>query len=410
MKNICVCGIGKLGSCIAAAFSGAGIAVNGFDVNSEYVAAINAGNAPVQEPQLEEYISRAHERGFLSATTDPKAAVQHTQACIFVVPTPSLPNGRFDNRILLEAIETIAKIAPDPYLFIIASTVAPGSCVNEVLPLLQRYQRGELRLAYTPQFIALGTVIPNLLRPDFLLVGELNLHSGGLAERLWQSLSAAPVHRMSLTEAELAKLSVNCALTAKIGMANEIGMIAESLGCNPHRVLEAVGSDHRIGNAYFRYGFAVAGPCLPRDDACLQNTAASVRRKAHIAAAADRVNTEFLWALVQRCLAKQGSIGILGTAYKPGTPHTDRSPALRLKCYLEAKGRTVLTHDPQAAHSHTLEEVLQCETVVVMTDWPEYRELEIPATANLIDPAAVIRKNQRNERREAYVSANDIDH
>lgn len=407
MNRIAVVGLGKLGSCIAACFANAGVFVKGCDLDVEKTQAINEGKAPVDEPQLNDYLVRAHKYGTITATADINKVTADTQACIFVVPTPSLSNGRFDNSFIAKTLEAVAKTAPPDYLFIIASTVAPGSCDREFLPLLAKYHH--TNLSYTPQFIALGTVIPNLIRPDFLLVGESNEKSGINAAELWARLhpSGANAHVMSLTEAELAKLALNCALAAKIGLANEIGMLAESLGCDPHRVLGAVGSDHRIGRDYFRYGFAVAGPCLPRDGACLRHVALEVRRKAHLATAADQVNTELLWKIAHECASRPGRIGILGTAYKPGTPHTDRSASLSIARYLTGKGREVRTTDPAAPHTHSLDEALECEIIFVATDWPEYRNLKIPHTTYLIDPAHVI---QPVTEEENGIPANNLDY
>ena len=56
--DVSVIGIGKLGACTAAVYAGHGFNVIGFDVDAQKVAALNAGAAPVFEPQLADVINR----------------------------------------------------------------------------------------------------------------------------------------------------------------------------------------------------------------------------------------------------------------------------------------------------------------------------------------------------------------
>src|SRR5260221_12891303 len=71
---------------------------------------------------------------------------------------------------------------------------------------------------------------------------------------------------MSITSAELAKISVNSYITMKISFTNQLRMIAEQYAdTDIHKILEAIGSDSRIGNKYLRAGLSYGGPCFPRD-------------------------------------------------------------------------------------------------------------------------------------------------
>src|SRR4051812_3346217 len=94
ISSISVCGLGKLGSCIAATFASRGFPVIGVDIDPEKIKKVNAGLPPVEEPLLAETIAAG--KGRLSATADPAEAVQ-SDVSFFIPPSPSLPDGSFSN-------------------------------------------------------------------------------------------------------------------------------------------------------------------------------------------------------------------------------------------------------------------------------------------------------------------------
>src|SRR5438128_2673539 len=141
------------------------------------------------EPGLDETIRKAHPR--LSATTDAVEAVSKTEVTFIIVPTPSEGHGGFSLKYVLSAAETIGaalKHKTDFHLVILTSTVMPGATGNEILPALEKYSGKtcgrDFGLCYNPEFIALGSVIHDMLNPDFLLIGESDPHSGDLLASL----------------------------------------------------------------------------------------------------------------------------------------------------------------------------------------------------------------------------------
>src|SRR5665213_3997131 len=102
IKSVSVCGLGKLGACMAATFAARGFQVVGVDIDPEKVRKINAGLPPVEEPLLAEIIQAGQAR--LRATTDPKETVA-TDATFFIPPSPSLPDGSFSNEFLLKTMQ-----------------------------------------------------------------------------------------------------------------------------------------------------------------------------------------------------------------------------------------------------------------------------------------------------------------
>src|ERR1041385_4580227 len=101
IESISVCGLGKLGACMAATFAARGFRVVGVDIDPEKIRKLNAGEPPVDEPLLADTIKEGRER--LRATDDPAEAVA-TDASFFIPPSPSLPDGSFATEYLVNAM------------------------------------------------------------------------------------------------------------------------------------------------------------------------------------------------------------------------------------------------------------------------------------------------------------------
>ncbi len=136
--QISVVGLGKLGAPLAAVFASKGFSVVGVDLNREFVDAINAGRAPVDEPRLQDLIDANRER--LRATTEMGEAVLATDVTFVIVPTPSDSAGRFSNAAVLDAMRSIGaalRRKDDYHIVVITSTVMPGSTGSEIRQALE---------------------------------------------------------------------------------------------------------------------------------------------------------------------------------------------------------------------------------------------------------------------------------
>src|SRR5215468_7236908 len=298
IKTASVCGLGKLGSCIAATLAARGFEVVGVDIDAQKVSRINEGLAPLDEPLLAETIRAGHSQ--LRATLDPREAVS-TDVTFFIPPSPSLPDGSFSNEFLLKAMQPIAKAMKDAgkknHLFVCSSTTTTGAVDAVLIPMLERELDGicgrDFGVCYNPEFIALGDVVNGLLEPDLVLIGESDPQSGAALEQLYKryNRNSPLIARMSIISAELTKISLNSYITMKISFTNQLRMIAERFpNARIHDMLDALGADSRIGKKYLRAGLSYGGPCFPRDNRLLAYTAKQVGLEAPLAEASDRVN------------------------------------------------------------------------------------------------------------------------
>lgn len=398
--RVAVVGLGKLGAPLAAVLASKDNEVLGIDVNPDAVQLLNEGRAPVEEPGLQELLSASQAR--LSATTDLSAAAG-AEVSILLVPTPSNERGAFTNDYLLAALEEIGRALAEAdgyHVVVVSSTVMPGSCEIEVGPALERASGrrvGEtLGLCYSPEFIALGSVIRDMLEPDMVLIGESDPRAGDVLERLCAGVceNDPPFRRMSLVNAELTKIAVNTYVTMKISYANALADMCERLpDADVEIVTEALGLDTRIGRKYLQGAIAYGGPCFPRDNKAFAVLARDLGAEPLLAEATDAVNvaqTDRLARIVESRLQPGMSVGILGLAYKPDTGVVEESPGVALARLLGEAGYEVHVYDPVSTEaavraldglargSQSVADLLErSDVTVIATPWPEFAELPL---------------------------------
>lgn len=356
-KKISVLGLGKLGACYAAFYASKGYEVLGYDINKNTVRAINTGKAPVDEPDLGAYIKKS--RGRFSATDDISRLINETDITFLIVPTPSKKNGLFSLEAILKAAQAIGphlNKKRSRHTFVVVSTVLPGDSRTRIIPAFEqalvKKRGGALGYAYSPSLIALGSVLRNLEKPDVLLLGALDERSHREVETIYKNVyPPQDIERMTMEEAELAKISINSFITMRLSFANTLGLLSQAIPhTNVDTVTRAVGKDSRIGRKYFSAGLGFGGPCFPRDNKAFSAMARQFGVSAVQANATDSANTEVLKRTIAFITKKIGksrtAIGFAGASYKPGTANFEASQALAI---LQACARThkVLVFEPQ---------------------------------------------------------------
>ncbi len=343
-----------------AAFAAKGFSVTGLDLNPKYVDAINKGIAPVYEPKLQEYLNIG--RGNFRATQDYAELVRESEITFYIIPTPSKSDGSFSDDYLKDAVQKSAqelKRAAKPYhIFVITSTVSPGTINKSLIPLIEEFSKRKLNhgfgVAYNPEFIALGEVLHGFLNPDLLLIGESSKQVGDTLEEIYrQTLDNSPyVGRMSLVSAEITKISLNAYVTMKISFANTLSNICEKIPeANVDDITSALGADIRISPHYLKAGPPFSGPCFPRDSRAFAAFAKYFGVDAKLARATDEINDFQIAVITKKALRFAGAnkkVAILGLAFKPNTPVVEESPAIKIIAELLKNGVRVIAYDSLA--------------------------------------------------------------
>lgn len=413
-RRVSVIGLGKLGLPISACLAARGFNVWGVDTDARKVESVQQRQAVLYEPGLEAMLRNCGPR--LNATTDLALAVRETDLSMLIVPTPSEADGSFSLRYILPACRAIGQAIRNKttyHLVVITSTVMPGATggvIRENIEGASGMACGERwGLCYSPEFVALGSVIKDFLNPDFILIGQYDARSGDGLEAIYRKLhgNAVPASRLSLVNAELAKIAVNTFITTKITFANMLAGICQNLpGGNVDEVTQAIGLDSRIGHKYLKGAIGYGGPCFPRDNRAMAALAHEVQASAALAESVDRENRRNvagLATLVHRHLPRGGRVGILGLSYKPDTDVVEQSQGVLLARTLADEGVPVTVYDPAAMNnaralltdgvtyaSTGRECVVSSDVVVLVTPWTEFRRLDAEALYRNGSPRVLI--------------------
>ena len=398
--NISIIGLGKLGLCTAACFAAAGHNVYGYDLNEHFRNELRSHRNPIDETGLDELLQAAWPT--LHIVDCYEDAVNSSEMTLIIVPTPSLADGRFSNEFLIKVLEGLAPSLRQKtsfHIVDIVSTVMPGSCDTLFKSLLEQATGKrcgrDFGLVYNPEFIALGSVIRNFLHPDMVLIGASDERSGGMLRDLYASTckSSPVISLMSLINAEITKISLNCYVTMKISYANGLAAICEQVpGADVDVITAAVGADSRVGGKYLKGGLGFGGPCFPRDNIAFQAFAEEFGAEAVLGKAVVAVNNGIpgrLRAKIVAHCAPPARIALLGLSYKADTHIVEESHSLILARELLAADYRVALHDPKALeaarqmfgdrvelHSDVYGCTASASAIALLTDWPEYHHLD----------------------------------
>lgn len=362
-ERLSVVGLGKLGLCLAACFAEKGFDVLGVDIEEQVVEKVNQGRAPWFEPGLDELLAK-HGGKALQATTRHREAIERTDITFILVPTPSNPDGGFSNRFIEAALRSLGDALresdKDHHLFVISSTVMPGSTESVFIPLLEKHSGRKLNdgfsVCYDPDFVALGNVIKGFLRPDLVVIGESSPEAGARVEAIHRQMceNEPAISRMSIINAELAKVCLNAYITVKISFANSVANLCERIpGADVDAITRAIGMDRRISPYYFQGGLAFGGTCFPRDTKAYLTVADRYGVQAEIVHAVERVNQYQNHHLVEVVLheldkLENKTVAVLGLAFTSNTPVVVESPAIKLIGELLKYDIHVVAYDPLA--------------------------------------------------------------
>ena len=227
-----------------------------------------------------------------AGSTSLKEGLAFSDLCFILVST-TVGTDSYDYSALSGLLTEINAHAVSNKNFVICSTHSPEFIQNTAAPLLR--DCANATVSYNPPFIAQGEIFNGIRKPDMVLIGEGSPEAGELLESIYKRvcLNFPYIARMSVKSAEIAKLGLNCFLTAKIALANLIGDIAdETPGADKFAILNAIGKDQRIGSKYIRPGYGFGGPCFPRDNCALGNYALSKGLEPVIFRATDEANRQ----------------------------------------------------------------------------------------------------------------------
>jgi GDP-mannose 6-dehydrogenase len=351
---ISVFGLGYVGSVSAACFASLGHRVIGVDVNPAKVDMVESGRSPIIEASMSELVADGSRACRLHATTDSTAAVLESEVSFVCVGTPSLRNGKLD----LSHIEKVAreigaalKQKKSPHIFVLRSTVLPGTTELMVRPILEqasgRSTGTDFTVAYNPEFMREGSAVADFLQPPYTILGAQDPSHLEPLRELYKQIPGK-VYETTIGVAEMVKYLSNAFHAVKVTFANEVGTLCKHLGVDAQAVTEIFTSDTRlnISPAYLSPGFAFGGSCLPKDVRALTYKAKELDLKLPMLESLLPSNSEHVERAIEAVMrTNKRKIAQLGLSFKAGTDDLRESPQVQLVKRLLGEGYEVKVWD-----------------------------------------------------------------
>jgi GDP-mannose 6-dehydrogenase len=346
--RVSVFGLGYVGCVSAACLAQLGHRVIGVDRDEHKAREVCAGRAPFYEPGLGDLVRDNVASGRLSATVSTSDALRQTDIALVCVGTPSKKDGDLDlEQIRRVAADIATCLAKDPHPLVVAirSTVFPGTCEEIVRPEFAAIQN--VSVVSNPEFLREGCAVRDFMEPSLLVIGGDRTDGVDRVGALYASLPVTAC-RVALRTAEMIKYACNAFHAVKIGFANEIGTLCNELGVDGAEVMSTVCRDEKlnVSAAYLKPGFAFGGSCLPKDLRAIEFRARRLSVDLPMLQSVLPGNRRHLDRAIDRVLALDGKIGVIGLAFKENTDDLRESPVVTLLEQLIGKGREVRVWDP----------------------------------------------------------------
>ena len=409
--KVCVLGLWHLGSVTAACLASVGHDVTGLDSNSGIVEKLQKAEPPVSEPGLDDLIREGINADRLRFTTNAKIAISSAEVLWVTYDTPVDKNDQADVEFVFEEVLKLLSFLSIDTTVLVSSQLPVGSIKRFEDISAEKYPEKNIRFAYSPENLRLGKSLDVFLHPDRVIIGVRRQEDREILNRLLGSITDN-ILWMGVESAEMTKHAINAFLGMSITFINEIASICENIGADAHEVETGLKSETRIGPAaYLSPGAAFAGGTLARDIEFLKDIGSSNNLVNPLISAVRKSNDEHKKWIQRRLVAVLGDlkgkrIAVWGLTYKPGTNTLRRSLSVEMCNWLQEQGAEIAVHDPSKCElpDNWLGEVVRSKTplealegacaLVIATQWPEYREINVSDVENIVGQLAVFDSNR----------------
>ncbi len=385
------------------------IRVTVVDMNAERIAAWGTDELPVYEPGLLEVVRATRGRN-LFFSTDVDGAIAAADMVFISVNTPTKTYGigagrAADLKHVEKCARQIARVATGDKIIVEKSTLPVRTAESIKRILYASGSPARFQVLSNPEFLAEGTAMEDLERPDRVLIGGDPTPAGRAAVQVLADIYARWVPReriltTNLWSSELSKLAANAFLAQRISSINSISALCEATGADVDEVAHAIGRDARIGPRFLKASVGFGGSCFQKD---ILNLAYLCEHFGLPEVAAywesvvrmndyqkRRFSRRIVHALFNTVADKR--IAILGFAFKKDTNDTRESPAIYVCRDLLEEGARLAVFDPKVApaqvradlgidaastrvsfHADPYSAAAGAHAVVLLTEWDVFR-------------------------------------
>jgi UDPglucose 6-dehydrogenase len=411
--RIAVIGTGYVGLTTGACFAHIGHDVVCADIDIDKVTRLQRGEIPFLETGLDNLVREGVDGGRLSFVVGAAAAAADCEFAYLCVPTPQAPDGSADLSYIEAVAREIGPVLPTESIVVNKSTVPVGSTrvVERVLG------RGDVAVVSNPEFLREGSAIHDFLNPDRIVIGAEDQAAAVRVSSLYLGITA-PVIVTDPASAETNKYAANAFLATKISFINAVAAVCEAVGADIKDVALGMGYDSRIGHEFLKPGPGWGGSCFPKDTRALVRIAEDAGYDFNLLQGVVVVNDEQFDRVAQKVIELAGGsvdgkrIAVWGLTFKARTDDLRESPSLEILRRLAAQGAIIRGFDPSLPGPLEGLEVVDdpyaavegAEVLAVLTEWDEFRWLDLDKVAglmtalnvvdarNLLDRSALVRR------------------
>jgi UDPglucose 6-dehydrogenase len=408
--NIAIIGAGYVGLVTGGGLASLGHRVRIGEANADRVELLRSGGVPIYEQGLPDLLSRAGQRGLLSFHTSNKEAVADAEFVFLALPTPEGDDGRADLKYVHAVIDELANEVDEDALFVVKSTVPPGTVASLRKRLADR--GSPARIVSHPEFLREGNAVEDFLEPDRIVVGAWEDADARAVADLYRSLHA-PVVMTDPTSAEMIKYASNAYLATRLTFVNTLANVCEAVGADIIDVVQGLGKDHRVGPHFLQPGPGYGGSCFPKDTSALIAVAEDAGYDFELLRAVIEADEEQRRRVADKVRQAAGGglrgrrVAMWGVAFKAGTDDVRESPAVRIAALLQADGAEVVAYDPEASTDlltmadDPVAATKDADVLLIATEWPEFLTVDMAEIAqamrghrvvdarNILDPKKV---------------------
>jgi UDPglucose 6-dehydrogenase len=409
--NLCIIGSGYVGLVSGACFAEVGHNVFCVDNDQRKVDALRAGRIPIYEPGLEDLVLRNVAAHRLHFTNSIGEGVDPSEVIFIAVPTPPQPDGSVD----LSFIEKVAReisgvLKKDQYRVIVDKSTVPVKTGEKVGDTIKRYNKtgAEFDVVSNPEFLREGCAVPDLMKPDRIVIGGNSDRALALMKKVYEPFNA-PILVTDINSAELIKHAANSFLALKISYINAVSAICEASGADVEKVADGIGMDRRIGRNFLNAGLGYGGSCFPKDIAAFIAISDELGVPFTLLKEVQRINAaqkeRFLKSVREaHWVLREKRIAVWGLTFKPDTDDVRCSVAIDLVNDLVREGAQVTAYDPKGMEkvrefkllpdsvklaASPLEAVDGAEALILATEWKEFLNIDLTEVKNRMHTALV---------------------
>lgn len=402
-KTIGVLGLWHLGCVYATSLAAKGFEVVGFDFEKQVVNNLKRNIPPIFEPNLEETLKKFNNKTLHFTTSEKDLEKKDYIFITYDIPVDN--NDVVQMEIIDKAFAMLLEHVSTQTVIVISSQVPIGTS-RKLVNLLKKSNIENPKVIYFPENLRLGQAFASFLTPERIVLGSDSTEALNNFKKDF-SFFNCPFITMSLESAEMVKHALNCYLATCISFSSELSDLAQNCGVNMLDVVKALKSDKRVSPfAPINPGLGFAGGTLGRDIQSLRKLSKSINYEPKLLNAVYSVNQDRLPMLASKIHSiypslKGKLIGILGLTYRPNTNTLRRSMSLELINKLKGEYCKIKAFDPAIKNQiedYTFVEISKnirtffknLSLVILMTDWPEFKNIDPKLIANLVNQKIII--------------------